>query len=474
MKPIAVLWLCLIFLGKLTAFPDTIPEERWKMVDQFLSENQSVSGFFLIGSNGRVRTEKGLGFADREKKIPFDDHTLFSIGSITKSFTATAIMILMERGLVHPEDPITRYFDHVPVDKQAITLHQLLTHSAGFPGAIGDDYDIITANEFQKKAWDTPLLFPPGTGYSYSNVGYSLLGMIVEKVSGESYSTFLDKNIFQPAGMTTSGYSNPHVDYTLLAHGYFQDGRDWGTAKDKRWDGDEPSWHLKANGGLLMSAMDLFRWYLALRNHTLLKPETLQLQTSALVKEGDMDSYYGYGFSVDQQGTVVQHNGGNRIFKADFRWFPKLDLFLCSVSNDANVRLFMLNDQIIDILMSGQLPEKVDWKTVSPETFPSTPEEVTARKFIDLLQQYSIAGRDHFIQEYLTAEIQERNDPEHLREIFDRLSQDIGQGAIEKIEIAGQALQLTLPSREEMANLRIKLMFEDGKIDRIGAEMASK
>ena len=469
---LATTLFCLLFvLGKILAQSNSIPPDRWLMVDQYLSQQKEASGFFMVGSEGKILLEKGLGYANREMKIPFDHNTLYSIGSITKPFTATAILLLMERGLIDPKDSITKYFKEVPDDKQGITLHQLLTHSAGLSGAIGDDYEIIRAEDFQKQVWDTPLLFAPGQGYSYSNVGYSLLGMIIEKVSGENYSDFLEKNIFNPARMITAGYNNTNADYLKLAHGYYQDGGDWGTAKDKKWDGNEPSWNLKANGGILMSASDMYQWYLALRNSIVLKPETLKLQITPHVKEGEMDSYYGYGYAVSQDGEVVEHNGGNRVFKADFRWYPKSDLFLISVSNDANVRLFMMNDQIIDILRTGRLPDIMSWENFPLDKFPANPMQETAKKFIDLLQHYSDESRDKFMKEYLTPDIQERNTPEHLREVFEMLSRDIGQLPLEKVETADQALQLTIPGQDARARLKIKLIFEENKIDRIGAEM---
>ncbi|HEX5111711.1 MAG TPA: serine hydrolase domain-containing protein [Saprospiraceae bacterium] len=471
MKSIYRLLSFFILGSNLLAQPNSIPREYWLKAEQFLSQQKDASGFFLVGAEGKIMMEKGLDFANREQKINFDDNTLYSIGSITKSFTATAILLLMERGLINVQDPISMYFYEIPNDKKEITLHQLLTHTSGFPGAIGDDYEIISKEDFQQRAWNTPLLFVPGKGYSYSNVGYSLLGMIIEKVSGENYSAFLENNIFKPAGMTTAGYHNPNADYKKLAHGYFQDGGDWGTAKDKKWDGNEPSWHLKANGGILMSATDLFHWYLALRNHTLLRPETLKLQTTPHVREGEDESYYGYGYAVSPDGEVVQHNGGNRIFKADFRWYPKSDMVLISVSNDANTRLFRINDQIMDILMTGKVPETINWDIFELEKFPNNPQQETAKKFIDLLQHYSASESEKFISLYFTSGIMERNTKDRIDGLFEMLSQAIGQGAIQKVESSADVLQVTVPAADGRGRMRIKLNFIGEKIDRIGAEM---
>lgn len=469
-------FLLISFLLSLNAYTqlNSIPEDRLQLVQQFLAGQKEASGFFMLASHDSIIMTKGVGYADRKTKTEFTDKTLYSIGSITKPFTATAMMLLYERGKIRFDDPITKYFTGVPEDKKGITLHHLLTHSSGLPGAIGDDYVAITTEEFQKLVWNTPLEFKPGEGYAYSNVGYSLLGMIIEKISGESYDTFLQKNIFKPAGMETAGYTNPNADYSQLAQGYFPDGRDWGNMKDKTWNGTEPYWHLKANGGILMSAQDLFHWYLALRNNKVLKPESLKLQTTPYVKEGDDDSYYSYGYAVSQDGSVVQHNGGNRIFKADFRWFPKADFVLISVSNDANTRLFMLNDQIMDILMTGQLPEVITWQNFPVEKFPDGEMQVVGKKFVDLIQHYTTVDRDKFISQYLSEGIKERNDNERLNTLFEMLSQDIGQGSIQKVEVSGKGIQITLPAHDAGARLRLKLFFQDDKIDRIGAEMEGR
>jgi CubicO group peptidase (beta-lactamase class C family) len=363
-----------------------------------------------------------------------------------------------------------KYFPDAPEDKQNITLHQLLTHTSGLPGALGDDYEAINAEAFRARVWAEPLLFNPGTSYAYSNVGYSLLGMIIEKVSGQTYSTFLKENIFTPAGMVTAGYHTPGVDYTQLVHGYTSDGSDWGTSHDKNWDNLEPYWHLKANGGILMSAMDMYRWYLALRSNTILSPALLRMQTTPYVDEGG-GSYYGYGYAVDKQGDCVQHNGSNRIFKADFRWFPKGDFFLFAASNDANIRLFMLTDQITQILITGQLPEEYTWAIVPESAFPADENQQTTMAFITLLQTYTPDNADQFIPAYCSAEMINRNGPEKLRDILEMLHGDIDTKSPHQVYTSGQSIKIEWNAREEKAKLKITLSLAENKIDRLLAEM---
>ncbi|MFN2514071.1 MAG: serine hydrolase domain-containing protein, partial [Pyrinomonadaceae bacterium] len=135
--------------------------------------------------DGQVILSKGYGLANRERKIPVTPDTIFDIGSLVKQFTAAAILKLEMKGKLRITDPISKYFKNVPPDKATMTLHHLLTHTAGFPDAIGDDYEVISRDEYIKRALNTMLLSAPGEKYKYSNVDYSLLGAIVEMRSGQ-------------------------------------------------------------------------------------------------------------------------------------------------------------------------------------------------------------------------------------------------------------------------------------------------
>jgi CubicO group peptidase (beta-lactamase class C family) len=470
MKAIQTIFLLLLLHSASFSQDQGAPEQRWGMVKQFLTEQKGLSGMFIMGSGGKIMISQGYGFADRSKETPYSDQSLYTIGSITKPFTATAILLLIEQKKASVDDPISLYFPNVPTDKKYITLHQLLTHSAGFAGAIGDDYETITAEEFQARAWKEPLLFAPGTSYAYSNVGYSLLGMIIEKISRQRYSDFIEENIFTPAGMITAGYHTPGVDYNHLVHGYDSDGSDWGTSHDKNWDNLEPYWHLKANGGLLMSAKDMYQWYLALRSNTILSPSLLTMQTTPYVDEGG-GSYYGYGYALDEQGECVQHNGSNGIFKADFRWFPKRDFFLFAATNDANVRLFRLTDQIIQILITGELPKENIWISVPEGSFPADEDQQAAKAFIALIQAYTQEKADQFISRYCSADMVKRNGPEKLHALFEMLHGDVDPKSLHHIFTSGQNIKIELMAKAEKTKLKIILSMAEHKVERLQAEM---
>lgn len=450
-----------------------ITAERWQLVQQYLNSQEDLSGTILMVSSGKIKINHSAGYANRALEQPYNDQKLSTIGSITKSFTATAILLLQERGSLNVKDPISKYFEHVPADKNQITLHQLLTHTAGFPGAIGDDYESISTKEFQQLAWQEQLLFAPGQDYEYSNVGYSLLGMIIELVSKQNYTTFLQENILGPAGMINCGYAIPASSQSKLTHGYEKNGADWGTSTDKNWNGDEPYWHLKANGGLLMSSQNMYKWYMALRSNTILSPALLALQTAPYADEGG-GSYYGYGYAVDQQGDCIQHNGGNGIFKADFRWFPKLDLFLFAASNDANVRLFKLTDEILHILLTGEWPKEENWEQLTDTSFPKNENESTVQAFIELIQSYSVEKSNAFIPEYCTTAIIDRNGKDRLQEIFQMLHIDIKESGEPKVFSSGQKMLVVMDAKEEGSQLKITLQLVDHKIERLGAEIEMK
>ncbi len=239
-------------------------------------------------------------------------------------------------GRLSVDDPMTDYFDSVPADKQGITLHHLLTHTAGFPGAIGDDFDAgATADRFMQLTLGTELGSAPGVRYEYSNVGFSILGIIVERVSGMGYEEFLREHLFEPAGMTRTGYLLPRYVDAELAVGY-RDGERWGSVIRKPMLSDGPGWHLRANGGIHTVAGDMYRWYRALQGEEILSADAKEKYFAPHADEGGGESFYGYGWVTvpDYMGRrLITHNGGNGIFTADFRWFPDDEVMIFAASN---------------------------------------------------------------------------------------------------------------------------------------------
>ncbi len=307
-----------------------------------LAESYGYSGNVLISRKGIVLLKRGYGWQDREKKIKETAETIFDVGSVTKQFTAAAILNLEAEGKLSVNDRLSKYFPAAPDDKKDITLHQLLTHSAGFPGAIGDDYDLITAEAFMELAFKTKLLYVPGASYDYSNVGYSILGIVIEKVSGKKYENYLHDALFVPAGMLHTGYLLPGFKNEQLAVAYRDDER-WGTMLEHKWAADGPGWHLKANGGILSTLDDMYKWYVAMRNKTVLPASELSRQFAPHVRETGAETFYGYGWVIEpsEKGdTIIWHNGGNGAFNTYMGFDLKNDLVMIISSNS--------NDKITD------------------------------------------------------------------------------------------------------------------------------
>ena len=168
-------------------------------VENYLNSIEEVgfSGTVLLELNGSVFSSKGYGFGNIDKNIKNTPGTIFDIGSITKQFTAAAILKLEMQGKLSTNDKISRYFRNVPKDKLEITIHDLLRHQSGLQSNVGGDYDKITKPAFIDSVMHSQLKFEPALRFSYSNIGYSLLAIIVENVSGLSYEQYLYENLWK-------------------------------------------------------------------------------------------------------------------------------------------------------------------------------------------------------------------------------------------------------------------------------------
>lgn len=314
------------------------------------------SGSLLVVHKGELLVREGYGFADKQRQIANTPKTIFDFGSLTKQFTGAAIVKAETLGFLTVEQKLVDFFSNVPEDKANITIHQLLTHSAGFKDALGDDYDLIGRNEFLDLAFESPLDFEPGSGYSYSNAGYSLLGIIIEDVSGQTYEAFLQTHLFNPAGLEATGY-------TLLKNNSFQDqiavgyreGDADGKPTEKPWRDDGPGWHLRANGGILTTVEEMYTWIAALNGNKVFDNKTLTKYLTPYVKEGAAPSYYSYGWVVDKGalGQVYWHDGGNGIFSAVACNFPDTETIIVMVSNDSTIEVYDLVDELIAIIAAA-------------------------------------------------------------------------------------------------------------------------
>ncbi|MCI0526873.1 MAG: beta-lactamase family protein, partial [Nitrospira sp.] len=274
----------------------------------------------LVARNGEVLLSRGYGLADRDKNLPNTPQTKYRLGSITKQFTAMAILILQAQNKLNLQNPICLYMPECPALWQDINIHHLLTHTSGIPDFTDfPDYEttkatpsspLQTVARFKDKLLD----FQPGEQWSYSNSGYILLGYVIEQASGQSYEMFLKQNIFEPLQMKNTGYD--HNDDSL-ATGYTGFYDHW--EKADYIDMTIPY----ASGGLYSTIEDLYRWDQVLYTEQLMSQELLDLIFSPHVRIPDTGLSYGYGWVVGEMNNhqVVGHDGGIKDFTTKLRLY---------------------------------------------------------------------------------------------------------------------------------------------------------
>ena len=293
-----------------------------------LTKGSRFSGSVLMARNGKVLIRKGYGEADREKHLVNTAQTKFRIGSLTKQFTAMAILILQTQGKLNVHDRICTYLSNCPTSWQAITIHQLLTHTSGIP-------DYTRFPDFQTtmgspsspaqtiaRFKDKPLDFQPGQKFSYSNSGYVVLGAIIERASGATYEAFLRDNIFVPLQMVNSGYDHNNGE---LAVGY----RDQTNIADFI-DMSIPY----AAGGLYSTVEDLYRWDQALYTDKLIPKNLRDMMFTAFGGFG-----YGYGWGIGKEGDrpVASHVGGVQGFSSSIARYPNDKVVIIVLGNREDV-----------------------------------------------------------------------------------------------------------------------------------------
>ena len=341
---IKTLFFTFITFSTISAFSQNTNKELINKIDSYLesSVTNGFSGAVLVSKRGEIILSKGYGWADRENKIPNSPSTVFNIGSVTKQFTASAILKLVEQGKIKTSDKISSYFTQTPIDKRDITIHQLLTHTSGVSNRTGGfRYDEASKEQFLKEFFESELHSKPGKKYQYANANYIMLTVILELVSGQTYSSFLKEHLFEPAQMKSTGYKSINFSTERLAHGYYynRDGEkwaDWGTTQQHLPYNNE-HWYSIGKGDIHSTIEDLYKWHNALKNNVVLTKETRKIQETAYVAENDkMTSYYGYGWAISHSNRdtkIVAHNGSNGLYFADFVRFIDDDVVVIYITN---------------------------------------------------------------------------------------------------------------------------------------------
>jgi CubicO group peptidase (beta-lactamase class C family) len=283
-------------------------------VDQFIQtqmQRQHIPGLaLLVAKDGKIVRAQGYGLANVELQVPVKPETIFQSGSVGKQFTATAVMMLVREGRIRLDDPLTAYFKNGPAAWNQVTVRELLSHTAGFTD-YSKDFDLrkdYTEPELLKIVAGIPLAFAPGTSWSYSNLGYLTLGILIHQVTGKFYGDFLQERIFQPLGMKTTRIISEADIIPNRAAGYQLVK---GDLKNQDWV--SPMLNTTADGSLYFSILDLAKWDAALYTEKLLPHSSLEeMWTPVKLKNGQPNSgHYGFGWFIENVGgkRVVRHEG---------------------------------------------------------------------------------------------------------------------------------------------------------------------
>ncbi len=292
--------------------------------------NHGFSGYLLVAQHDHVIFSGAYGMADREKQHVASSETSFRVGSVTKQFTAAAILRLEQDGKLSTEDKVSKHLPEFPGPGKDVTIHQLLTHTAGIwnftedPALLAHQAEKMTPRQVLEMFWDKPLDFPAGSKFAYSNSGYCILGAIIEKASGMAYGDYLAKMLFGPAKLTRTVVGDAIGD-PERAEGYeIAEGK---LVRAKAIDMSFPY----AAGGVRSTAIDLLRWHRALSTDGVVLGAAARKKLHETVGLGD----YGYGWvHKEVHGHAgLWHNGGIDGFATIFWRVPDADLVVLGWSN---------------------------------------------------------------------------------------------------------------------------------------------
>ncbi|WP_426731799.1 serine hydrolase domain-containing protein [Myxococcus faecalis] len=368
-----------VILGVLLAAGPALAQGALReRIDAFVQAEQKRQGVvgLAVGvvHQGRVVLAKGYGSADLEHRVPVGTDTLFQSGSVGKMFTAMAVMAQVEAGKLSLSDSITQHFPDAPASWAPITVRHLLTHTSGIQDLEGklDERKDYTDEEFARFIYTLPLEFPAGLRFSYSNSGYVLLGLLVNRITGTTYVDVLDAKVFKPAGMKTArGISEADIipnrssGYQLVK----------GAPKHQTWV--SPSLNTTGDGALYFSVKDLLAWDTAVRKRALLSEESWREILSPVRLNSGATHPYGFGWQLlERNGKPLhQHGGAWQGFRANYSHYVGDSLSIIVLANTAQASPGRFTEGIAAIVNPALGPPKL---AAIEDTEPQVTAQLTA------------------------------------------------------------------------------------------------
>ncbi len=335
----------------------TLPADQVTRIVRAEMAKQKIPGLaLLVARNGTPIRIEAYGLANVEQNVSVKPETIFQSGSIGKQFTATAVMMLVEAGKIGLDDPISKYFASAPSWWTQVTVRELLSHTAGFTD-YPKNFDYrkdYTEEQLLKIVESIPPAYQPGTGWSYSNLGYLTLGILIHRVTGQFYGDFLQGRIFKPLDMSTTRVMSEADIVPNRSSGYRLEK---GVLKNQNWV--SPSLNTTADGSLYFSILDLAKWDAALYTDRLLKRSSIQeMWTVATLRNGEPNrGQYGFGWFVETQNghRVVEHDGSWQGFEAQISRYLDDGLTVVILTNLSGASPHRIADEVAAAFFGGSL-----------------------------------------------------------------------------------------------------------------------
>ena len=361
-----LLFACFLFVNN-----QTLAQDYTKQIDELISHNFESDGpgiALLVAKDGKIIYSKGYGKADLELDVNLTADHVFELGSITKQFTAVAILMLEEQGKLSLEDDILEYIPDYPTQGNTITIYQLLNHTSGIksytdmPSFMTEARTDRTPSEIIEIFKNEPMEFPAGTAFKYNNSGYILLGHIIEVVSDMTYAEFIDSHFFDPLGMTHSYYGSKIKLIKGRASGY--------TRGEGIENGKYISMSLPYAAGSLMSTVDdMLKWQNALSANTFISKENYDRATNGSELSDGKRIPYGFGWVRENLlgSPMITHGGGIFGYTTNGIYLPDEDVYVIGLSNCDYGNVNNSVRRAAAIAIDKPLPNKRDAISLSEE-----------------------------------------------------------------------------------------------------------